>query len=256
MKWTDMSNKKHRFRIIFSVFGCFLACFIGFCLNLNAASSMSLSIGLPFDGSLKHGEVLPKQGDGYSLMSTATERRARFGVSELVQLIKQSTFKVHRKYGGTKATVGDLSVRTGGQFEHHASHQNGRDVDIAFYALNRKGTSVSHQEMIPFDKNGYSIDPPMAYQFDVNRNWALVHAMMESGSAEVQWIFVASHLKEMLLAHAEETGVPRATIRRAEQMMKQPSNSSHFDHFHVRIYCPKGDKPHCQDQGPRWAWYR
>ncbi len=256
MKRTLMSNKKRHLFVFFSVFSCFTLCFIGFCVNLNAASSLSISIGLPFDGALKNGEVLPRSGDGYTLMKTATGRRARFGVSELIQMIKWSSFLVHRKYGGEKAAVGDLSMRTGGEFEHHASHQNGRDVDIAFYALNRKGTSVRVHQMIPYDKNGFSIDPPMAYQFDAKRNWALINEMIDSSKAQVQWIFVARHIEEILLAHAEASGVSAGTIRRAEHMMKQPSNSSHFDHFHVRIYCPEGDKPHCKDHGPKWAWYR
>jgi murein endopeptidase len=256
MKRTLMSNKKRDLRIFFSVLCCFTLGFIGFCVNLNAASSLSLSIGLPFDGALKNGEVLPRSGDGYTLMKTATERRARFGVSELIQMIKWSSFLVHRQYGGEKAAVGDLSMRTGGEFEHHASHQNGRDVDIAFYALNRKGNSVRLNNMIPFDKNGFSIDPPMSYQFDTKRNWALISEMIGSSKAQVQWIFVARHIEELLLAYAEDTGVSAKTIRQAEQVLKQPSNSSHFDHFHVRIYCPEGDKPHCKDHGPKWAWYR
>ncbi|MBN2527323.1 MAG: penicillin-insensitive murein endopeptidase [Deltaproteobacteria bacterium] len=253
-----MSNKKRIFQLIFiTIVGCGLV-HSGFNTQVEAASSISpsLSIGLPHEGALKNGEVLPSTGDGYRLMQTARDRRARFGVVELVQLIKQSTFRVYLNHKGAKAAVGDLSKRTGGEFEHHASHQNGRDVDFAFYILNVKGKSISSNEMIPFDKNGFSIEPPMKYRFDVERNWALVQELAESHKVAVQWIFVAGHLENLLLEHAANAGVSAQTIARAEQMMKQPSKNSHFDHFHIRIYCPANDKPHCKDFGPRWAWYR
>ncbi|MBN2716397.1 MAG: penicillin-insensitive murein endopeptidase [Deltaproteobacteria bacterium] len=253
-----MSNKKRIFTIFFLIIGILAPVSIVYSSKSDAASSvtLSLSIGLPHDGALKNAEVLPAKGEGYRLMQTARERKARFGVSELISLIKWSTFKVHSKYQGAQMAVGDLSRRTGGEAEHHASHQNGRDVDFAFYVLNSAGQSVGISEMIPFDKNGYAIDPPMAYRFDVRRNWALVEALITSSKAQVQWIFVAEHLETLLLAHAAACGASKQTIWRAEQIMKQPSKSSHWDHFHVRIYCPANDKPECRDFGPKWGWLR
>ena len=258
MKRTALSNKKSIIVAFLVFFGCFVPIFIGFSTNSEAAStlSLSLSIGLPHKGALKNGEVLPASGEGYHLMSTVKERRARFGVSELIQLIKWSTWKVHQKHHGATIAVGDLSKRTGGEFDHHASHQNGRDVDLVFYALNPKGASVSVNEMIPYDKNGYSVTPPMTYRFDTARNWTLVRELVESRKAHVQWIFVAEHLKTLLLEYAEASGASKQTIWRASQMMKQPSNSAHWDHFHVRIYCPANDKPECRDFGPKWGWLK
>ena len=258
MKTSRISNKKRNLYIFLVTFACLAPLTIGFCYKSEAASSvtLSLSIGLPHKGALKNGEVLPSRGEGYNLMQTAKERKARFGVSELIQLVKWSTFKVHHRHKGAKIAVGDLSKRTGGKFEHHASHQNGRDVDFAFYVLNKNGKSVSISEMIPFDANGFSIEPPMTYRFDVARNWTLVRELVESNKAQVQWIFVAGHLEELLLNYAKEVKAPKRIIWRAEQMMKQPSKSSHWDHFHVRIYCPANDKPHCRDFGPKWGWLR
>lgn len=256
MKWTLMSNKKRIFIPIIGFGSLIVVSFIHTSSVLHAASifSPSLSIGLPNKGALKNGEVLPRTGDGYRLMTTARSRKARFGVSELVMLVKHATFKVSQKYKGADLAVGDLSTRTGGKFDHHASHQNGRDVDLGFYALSANNRSVSISNLIPFDKNGFSIKPAMKYKFDVTRNWALIQNLVESHHATVQWIFVAAHLETLMIEHAKSIGASPQMIFKAEQMMKQPSKSAHWDHFHVRIYCPNDDKPHCKDFGPMWSW--
>jgi len=216
----------------------------------------SVSVGTPFNGSLIRGEVLPARGSGYRMMQTTRERRARFGVSELVRLVQQSAHRVQRRIPGSMLMVGDLSARRGGPIPHHASHQNGRDVDFAFYMVDRGGAPATAETFVPFDGNGYSVEPPMEYRFDTARNWALVEALLESEAAQVQWIFVADHLRTLLLAHAEESGAGRRALGRARQVLRQPSTRGHWDHFHVRIYCPDGSETRCLDIGPRWAWTR
>lgn len=215
----------------------------------------TISKGTPMKGSLIRGEVLPKKGSGYAMMKVTRERRARFGVSELVRLVKDAAHKVRRRHKGSLLRVGDLSSRKGGPIDNHGSHQSGRDVDLAFYVLGSSGKPVSPDLYIPFDGNGYSVDPPMQYRFDTARNWALVEALIRSEHAEVQWIFVADHLKQLMLEHATaRKQTPRSVIGKARQILKQPGKKAHWDHFHVRIYCPADDRPRCQDVGPRWAW--
>lgn len=221
-----------------------------------SAASRSISVGLPMRGSLERGEVLPKKGSGYRMIEKTRQRKARFGVFELVMLIKDAAHKVQRKHRGSVLQVADLSTRKGGEIDHHGSHQNGRDVDFVFYMVDAKGKPVVVDEFVPFDSNGFSVDPPMKYRFDVERNWALVEALLRSSKATVQWIFVADHLRKLLLDHAEKIGAPASVRRKAKQVLRQPGKKAHWDHFHVRIYCPSSDKPRCEDVGPRWAWTR
>jgi penicillin-insensitive murein endopeptidase len=216
----------------------------------------STSIGTPMKGSLTRGEVLPKKGSGYLMLKKTRDRRARFGVSELVYLVKDAAHKVYRRHRGSVLLVGDLSSRKGGPLENHGSHQNGRDVDLLFYVLDKSGEPVSPELFIPFDRNGYSVEPPMEYRFDTARNWALVEALIRSNRASVQWIFVADHLKQLLLDYATTHKAPRSVIGKARQILRQPGKKAHWDHFHVRIYCPADDRPACEDVGPRWAWVR
>jgi penicillin-insensitive murein endopeptidase len=219
--------------------------------------SESISRGTPMKGSLFRGEVLPRKGSGYAMLKVTRERRARFGVSELVHLVKEAAHKVRRRHKGSLLRVGDLSGRKGGPIDNHGSHQSGRDVDLLFYVVDGQGNPVSPEEFIPFDKNGYSVDPPMKYRFDTARNWSLVEALIRSDKAEVQWIFVADHLRKLMLDHAiSQKKTPRSVIGKARQILKQPGKKAHWDHFHVRIYCPADDQPECRDVGPRWAWVR
>jgi len=242
--------------------------FISFCLFLTPAVTVradppvdlktrnSVSAGTPMNGRLQYGEVLPKKGAGYVLTPEARRRRARFGVPELVALIKEVAFKVYRKFEDSTLGVADLSVRRGGLIDHHGSHQNGRDVDLLFYLSSSAGHPVTNLGFVPIDKNGFSTDPPMEYRFDPARNWALVEALIRSRQANVQWIFVADHIKDLIIGYTEANGVSPLLIRKAKQMLRQPGNKAHSDHFHVRIYCPEDDKPTCEDVGPRWAWIK
>ena len=216
----------------------------------------SVSVGLPMNGSLQRGEVLPRKGTGYVLIKSARERKARFGVLELVMLIKDAAYKVSRKHKGSILRVADLSTRKGGKIDHHGSHQNGRDVDFAFFMVDKQGAQAVSDVFVPFDANGYSVDPPMEYRFDTRRNWALAEALIKSRRATVQWIFVADHLKKLLIKYGETHGAKKSVLRMAEQIIHQPSKKAHWDHFHVRIYCPSDDSPECRDVGPRWAWVK
>ena len=217
---------------------------------------LSTSIGLPMKGSLINGEVLPRKGAGYVMIKESRRRRARFGVTELVRLVQHAAAKVRRSHRGSTLGVADLSVRRGGRIDHHGSHQNGRDVDLLFYLRDRAGHPVTNVEFIPIDRNGNSTDPPLAFRFDLRRNWSLVEALLTSKMAQVQWIFVSKNIKRLLLKHAEEIGASPRVRRQAAQALRQPGNKGHPDHFHVRIYCPKDDRPRCEDIGPRWAWIR
>ena len=169
-------------------------------------------------------------------------------------LIKEAAHKVKRKHKDAFLWVGDLSVRKGGPIEHHGSHQNGRDVDLLFYATDKEGKAVANDKFTPFDSNGISTDPPLMYKFDVARNWSLVRALLESNRAQVQWIFVADYLKKLLIDHARKIGANRSVINQAQSVLHQPQGKLHWDHFHVRIYCPSSDLPQCNDIGPQWAW--
>jgi penicillin-insensitive murein endopeptidase len=253
-------QKKGKFRQLFVLTMATFAFFTSFNLYaeplIESGNNTQTSVGTPMDGSLTLGEVLPKRGAGYRLITQAKSRRARFGISELIALIKEAGFRVSRQYRGSVLKVADLSRRLGGPMEHHGSHQNGRDVDLLFYLTDMKGRTTSSEAFIPIDTNGYSTEPPMKYRFHTPKNWALVKTLLSSKKAVVQWIFVSENIKKLLLNYADESGESKTLVNKAKQVLRQPGPKTHVDHFHVRIYCPPSHKPSCRDIGPRWAWAR
>jgi penicillin-insensitive murein endopeptidase len=253
-------QKKELFRLLFVFIMTIFVLFTSFNLYadplMESGNKNPTSIGTPMNGSLTRGEVLPKRGAGYVLITQARSRRARFGISELIAIIKEAGFRVSRQYRGNVLKVADLSRRLGGPMEHHGSHQNGRDVDLLFYLTDMKGRVTREEAFIPIDANGYSTEPPMKYRFHTAKNWALIKALLSSKKAKVQWIFISDNIKKLLLDHAEEIGESRSIVDKAKQVLRQPGPKTHVDHFHVRIYCPPSNKPDCRDVGPTWAWAR
>ncbi len=209
----------------------------------------ALSIGPTHTGELIDGVAIePRPGLG--VLSFARDREATWGTPALVGLITRAAARVARMAPGSTLWVGDLSRVRGGPFAPHASHQNGRDVDLAFYLMDANGGPADEPAMRPADANGRV----GAKRFDVPRNWALVEAMLEDPAAQVQWVFVASHLRALLLERARAVGSP--LVSRAERVLLEPRDSSpHADHFHVRIYCGPDDRlAGCLDAPPFHVW--
>ena len=90
----------------------------------------------------------------------------------------------------------------------------------------------------------------------VQRNWWLVRTVVWSKRPEVQYIFVSTGLRKLLLAYGEKRGDHPEILRRARRLLIQPKDSSpHADHFHVRIYCAPEDKKNgCRNTGRIWDW--
>ena len=138
--------------------------------------------------------------------------------------------------------VGDISAKEGGKLSGHASHTSGRDADVGFYYVDSRGRTVRPPRFLRVDWKGRAIGAP-GVRFDVPRNWAMVQSWVTDPRARVQHIFVAKHLRSMLLKHATKAGVYLPVRHRAAIAMKQPSTGMpHDNHFHVRISCPRGDR--------------
>lgn len=196
----------------------------------------SVSIGYANSGRLQNGVPLTED----ETIRYLPGRSLHYGTEELVGLIRRAAARVFRRHR-VRLTVGDLSARTGGPVGHHASHQSGRDVDLAFYVTDTHGRTVYLNDYVGFDAHGRAMaGGPL--RFDTARNWDLVEALIDDPSVRVQHIFVSHGLRALLLAYARRHGVSDAIIARAEAVMHQPVGaSSHANHFHVRIGCPSDD---------------
>jgi penicillin-insensitive murein endopeptidase len=161
---------------------------------------------------------------------------------------------VARRFPDAVLSVGDLSRREGGELERHHSHKSGRDADLGFYLRSPADKPLLPERFVTFSARGQPTDLPGAV-FDDARNWALVEALIDDREARVSHIFVARHIRARLLRYAELHGVASELRQRAAEVMIQPSQAAHDDHFHVRIGCPPDQGRKCVEfavlQSPR-----
>ena len=223
----------------------------------------AVALGASNAGTLLNPVELPLVGDGYWIPRSWVRRGSRYGTDELVRLVVHVGREIARVYPDSAFGVADLSPKSGGPSIWHRSHQNGLDVDLLFFAADRRGRGLRLDTMPHFRDDGSAwIAGPSGARghriyFDVERNWGLVRAVLLNPISEVQYIFVYEPLRQLLLDHAVASGEPWMTVLFASYVMRQPVDSSpHDDHFHVRIYCPESDRVAgaCQDYGEmRWS---
>ena len=209
------------------------------------------SRGPTHGGSLVSGATLPDVGEGFVLLPQTIRRDARHGHPTLVEALRRAARRVATLYPGSTLHVGDLSIPDGGNFGPHRSHTNGRDVDLAFYLADADGAPADVGRMQTVGRDGALAG---GGRFDARRNWALVALLLRDPAIQVQWVFVADHLRALLLSEAGRDDP--ALAERAARVLLQPRDSSpHADHFHVRIYCDQADRlAGCVDAPPFHAW--
>lgn len=228
----------------------------------------SVSVGSFNHGALRRGARLPDHGEGYVIPALWRQRGANYGTDELVAAVQHVAARVRREYPGAILGIGDMSLRGGGDSVLHKSHENGRDLDLIYYAVDEHGRPVAPVDSMPRypywdgraraplpQEHGVVFGPFSPRWFDVPRNWALVRALLEEPKIEIQYLFINRRLRERLLAWAAEQGEDPALLDRAEAILHQPGDSApHDDHLHVRIFCAEDDRPFgCADRGPvRW----
>jgi peptidoglycan hydrolase-like protein with peptidoglycan-binding domain len=74
--------------------------------------------------------VLPESGVGYVTFNREPGGRDQFGRASTVRAVQQLGELWHERHPNQPVAIGDLSRRGGGPFPPHASHTDGRDVDI------------------------------------------------------------------------------------------------------------------------------
>jgi murein endopeptidase len=169
----------------------------------------SRSIGVPWNGRLVRGVQLPAEGARFFTWDPALKRSPnrpwrRWGTDRLVRML----LRVLDDYAAAhpeaaRVGIGDLSRPHGGIFDErfggrgHASHQNGRDVDVYYPRL-----------------DGRELRPARPSQIDRALAQDLVTRFVRAGAVRV---FVGPH-----------TGLrgPRRIVQRLIY---------HDDHMHVRI---------------------
>ena len=208
----------------------------------------STSVGQANRGRLQGREKMDLKGRSWRFLPAIRQRGTYYGTFALVRLLEDASEAVAAEFPGALLEIGNIGRADGGPVTQSKSHQTGRDVDIAFFALDRKGRSRPTGRMLRYDAN-LRAGP---HSFDVARNWALVKALIQSERTVVQWLFVSSPIRTALLKHARQQQEPQKLIRLAGAVLHQPGDSAaHADHMHIRIFCSDWDRScGCRDYGP------
>lgn len=225
-------------------------------LDNNRALSGSQSLGQPRNGSVLNSAELAFTGPHYSIIERHRARNTRFGTDQMIELIHYSAARVDEQFPGSILRVGNIGYKRGGKIPWSVTHNSGRDADLAFYVKRiDDGAHIPSPDLLHIDESGIAISH-RDLQFDVERNWILVKALLTHPEIHTQWLFISEPLKQMLLAHALELGEDPDLIERASQILHQPTESlPHDDHLHLRITCSKRDRLEgCLDPGPFWPW--
>jgi len=230
--------------------------------KMDWSSFDSSSLRNPNDGALRGGVPLPLSAPGLRF-NRGRDPSARFGTVEVVRGLLDAAARVDRELGGLPVTINDLSYERGGPIPHHRSHQSGRDVDVLFYQLGPDGQPIESVGAF-FDPSGAGVDfrdlanpsDDVALRLDIPRTWLFLRALIEDEEAQLQQIFVAEHLRTLLLEYARSSGAPSTTVKRFAAMSCQPSYP-HDDHFHFRFFCSIQDiEQGCRDSPPLYPWHR
>lgn len=209
---------------------------------------MSLSVGLPNNGWQIRAKQL-KQSESLWIQNKSVPYS--YGHPALVLMLYRTAKQVARQSPGSVLLVGDLSREYGGPLAGHRSHQSGRDADVGFFVTDKEGRPLESRHLRTFDSQGRARDGS-GLRFDDYRNWLLVQLWLKDDRADLEHVFVASHLRRRLLEFAQARPAFRKYADDAAQFLRQPSNTlPHDDHFHIRIACPERQRGLCDPRPPR-----
>lgn len=215
-----------------------------------------LSTGWPWRGRLANAVQLTPSAHVH-LVDADVPNGRHWGTAALVGLVERVGAHVAAHAPGARLQVGELSGPGGGNIPGHRSHENGRDVDLAFYFVDDEtGEHVDLPRFANVSRSGTARVNDRVVRFDLERNWRLLEALATDEETPVQHAFVSRSLRQKLLRAGERLGASPELVARVERIMIPPGvRHPHQNHFHVRVYCPADDTSEgCRDRGPYWPW--
>lgn len=200
---------------------------------LPSAAQTTVCHGRPNAGALQGGRLLEERP--YLRIKHGSEDRV-WGHPLLLELVRRGARAAARAVPGSVALVGDLSAREGGPLSGHASHQAGRDADVALFVADRQGRPVVLEQFEAFGADGRSLSNP-DHVLDVHRNWLMLSEWLRELRVVVSHVFISAEIRDLLLEYGRQSPVFARYVPLAAQVIRP--HLLHTDHFHLRIECPK-----------------
>ena len=195
-------------------------------------------------GKLVGGVQLPKS-DAYYLK----DRKESWAHPHTADVLMEALRKWRAQYPkSVPIVIGDISLKQGGWFPPHVSHQTGYDIDIGLFASRNRG--LTHFPTLT------------GKDLDAGKTWAFVEALVNTGQVEL--ILLNRGIQRQLYRVAKRKGHSKARLSRIFQWPRGARTRAglirhsrgHDDHLHVRIKKKKasvGAKGGAAAEGPRSA---
>lgn len=190
-------------------------------------------------GKISEGIPLPEQGTGF--ISLFRWRSRYFGSDGLIQSVTKVAEVMSRLYpDGEPMQIGDISKVHGGFISGHSSHQNGLDVDIAYFRADKQEQDKKAGGFpLQFVKRGR-----ITNNFDLERNVSMAFAFVKT--ERVGRMLVDPVIKNAMCEYVISTG----QLEEGKEMLRKLRPwPNHANHIHVRFDCPPGS-PRCLRQSP------
>jgi penicillin-insensitive murein endopeptidase len=214
----------------------------------------SHAVGMVAEGKLYGASKIPMNGPSIAILGDHRDRHRGYTTKAMADLLTQTALSFRREHQ-RRVMLGDLSSKEGGKISGHKSHQNGLDVDIALFYLNKKGKPTEATAFVSLNESGVSKDKKLS--FDALATWHFVLMLLEHPEVQVQYIFLYEPLCALVLEAGKAQGASNDLLERVDLILRQPKDASaHDDHMHLRIYCPKTEENLCIQTGPTWSFIR
>jgi murein endopeptidase len=185
----------------------------------------SISIGFADEGRMINAVQFPR-GDGRAWVVVSPDKT--WGTTETIAYVVAAVERVKSLHpGAPPLRINQISAREGGYLRPHRSHQNGRDVDLAFYYPTEKPNQARNREKV----------------IDVGLTWELAKSLVMLG--DVQVILVDRRVQKVLREYALKNGEDAAWVGSlfdsgAASIFQHARR--HRDHFHVRFFSPRAQE--------------
>jgi penicillin-insensitive murein endopeptidase len=195
------------------------------------------AIGSYARGCVAGATALPVDGETWQVMRLSRNRN--WGHPRLISFLERVGKRVPEINGWPGLLVGDMSQPRGGpMLTGHASHQLGLDADVWLTPMPDRRLSREEREMM----SATDMVRPDRLDIDPSR-WTPKHTALIRAVArepEVARIFINPGIKKAL---CREAGSDRAWLSKVRPTF------GHNYHFHIRLWCPRGEAG-CADQDP------
>lgn len=203
----------------------------------------SVSVGTVTDGFLHSGALLPDSGPHHDVVRAHLDRNTHWGTDELVAILLTAASDVAGAFPNARLQVANMARQGGGDLPWSRSHNSGRDVDLAFYLLDQDGKDHPASDLLVLSPPAGTVETEgRQLHFDPERNWLLVNSLLTNPHMEVEYIFMADFLVDLMRETAARAGVSASRFKQLRRQVHQPRGAlPHDDHMHVRFSCTPDD---------------